>query len=152
MANNIAKILKDEIQRLAKKEIKAALIGLRKDNSALKHGAADMKRRLTALEAANKRLVARGRVENANGAEMAEDEVKSARITGKMVRSIRTRLGLSQNALAKLVGVSSQAVIQWEHKDGRLSFRGDTKQRIVAIRKLGKREAKDRLSGMTQTR
>lgn len=141
---NFTKTLKDEIQRLARREIKAAISGLRKDNAALKHGAADLKRRLAAVEAVNKRLTAMA--QEAQPKTESMDGQDKTRITAKMIRAIRDRLGLSQNAFAKLVGVSSQAIIQWEHKDGRLKFRGDTKQRIVGIRKLGKREVKAKLA------
>lgn len=142
---NIAKLLKDEIQRLAKREIKLATDSLRKDNAALKRTVADLKRRLTKLESSNKRLVAKEESERPQGAVNEADPVK-ARITGKMIRAIRSRLGLSQDAFAKLVGVSSQAVYQWERKDGRLDLRGDSKAVIVNIRKMGKREAKQRLA------
>lgn len=144
---NIAKMLKDEIQRIAKHEIKQAITTLRRDNIALKRMSADLKRRLAQLESINKRLVAKAEAIHPKVEVSGSDETK-ARITGKIIRSIRSRLGLSQNAFAKLVGVSSQAVIKWEHKDGRLKFRGDTKQRIVAIRNIGKREAISFLQGI----
>lgn len=138
---NIAKLLKDEMQRIAKHEIKVATASLRKDAIALKRMSADLKRRLTQLESANKRLTVKAEAAQPKEAEVTDKQVK-ARITSKMIRAIRSRLGLSQNAFAKLIGVSSQAVIQWEHKDGRLKFRGDTKQRIIAVRQMGKREVK----------
>ena len=145
---NIAKILKDEIQRLARHEIKVAVTSLRKDNIALKRTVADLKRRLTTLEAANKRQAKKSEAVPSADAEITDSKVKAARISGKMIRSIRARLGLSQDAFARLVGVSSQAVYQWEAKLGRLDLRGDSKARIVAIRLLGKREAKQRLADM----
>ena len=147
---NIAKLLKDEIQRLAKREIKLATDNLRKDNAALKRTVADLKRRLTKLESDNKRLVAKAEVDRPQTAANDAEPVK-ARITGKMILSIRQRLGLSQNAFAKLVGVSSQAVYQWERRDGRLDLRGDSKAAIVGIRSMGKREAQQRLAGISGT-
>lgn len=141
---NIAKLLKDEITRLARREVKASITSLRKDNAALKRFAADMKRRLVVLESANKRLV---KAEAANPKPDAGADGVKARITGRMIRSIRSRLGLSQDAFARLVGVSGQSVYQWEHAEGRLKFRGDTKERIIAIRKMGKREVAEKLKG-----
>lgn len=141
---NIAKILKDEIQRLAKREIKVATDSLRKDNAALKRTVADLKRRLAKLESGNKRQPTNAEADSPKVAVVESDEVK-AKITGKMIRSIRSRLGLSQADFAKLVGVSGQTVLQWEHKDGRLDFRGNGKAAIVGIRNIGKREAKKRL-------
>ena len=150
---DIAKVLKDEIQRLSRREIKAATTSLRKDNAALKHSVADLKRRLSQLESINKKLVAKAEASQPKAsAKVDADEVKSARITAKMIRSIRDRLGLSQDNFAKLVGVSGQAVYQWERKAGRLDFRGDAKRVIVAVRKMTKDEAKLRLAELKTSR
>lgn len=62
-----------------------------------------------------------------------------------MIRSIRARFGLPQDNFARLAGVNGQSVYQWERKDGRLDFRGDTKRVIVDIRKMTKEEAMLRL-------
>lgn len=141
---NIAKLLKDEFARLARREIKAAVTSLRKDNVSLKRTAADLKRRVAALESANKRLT---KAEPATTTPEAGADGAKARITAKMISSIRTRLGLSQGDFARLVGVSGQSVLKWEHATGRLNFRGDTKQRIVAVRQMGKREVLKQLKG-----
>jgi DNA-binding transcriptional regulator YiaG len=149
---NIAKLLKDEIQRLARKEVKTSIAGLRKDNSRLKRTAADFKRRLATLESVQKRLAARTDAKSVSRPSIEDAAVKSARITGKMIRSIRKRLGISQDAFARLVGVSSQTVYMWEHKNGRIALRGKGKAAIVGIRKLGKREVKKMLSGSISKR
>lgn len=143
---NIAKILRDEMQRLARREVKMATAPLRKDTIALKHAVADQKRRVALLERDNKRLV-RQTEKTAKGVSVrpGDDDVSKARITAKMIRSIRSRLGVSQADFAKLVGVSGQSVYQWERKPGRLSFRGDAKASVVRVRKLTKAEAKKQL-------
>ena len=96
------------------------------------------------MEGINKRLVAKVESDKPKVIEVGSDGSK-ARITAKMIQSIRSRLGLSQDAFARLVGVSQQSVYQWERAKGRLKFRGDTKQRIVAVRMMGKREARAEL-------
>lgn len=140
---NIAKMLKEEIQRLARHEIKVAMMRLQKDNSALRKTVADLKKRLAAMELEKKQMA---RSQPGDDPEIANDQIKSARITAKMIRAIRSRLSLSQREFAKLAGVSSQAVYQWERATGRLKFRGDGKARIIAIRKMGKREIKQQLA------
>lgn len=140
---NIAKLLKDEIQRLARREIKLSVSGLRKDNVALKRTAADLKKRMAKLESVNKRMVKAQAISSDAPAQASNGS--KARISGKAIRSIRTRLGLSQGDFARLVGVSSQSVFHYEHAIGRLKFRGDTKERIVAIRDMGKRKVKEAL-------
>ena len=44
----------------------------------------------------------------------SEDEVKRARLSPRLIRSQRARLGLSRDAFAKLVDVSAGAVMAWE--------------------------------------
>ena len=64
-----------------------------------------------------------------------------------MIKSIRSRLGLSQAKFAKLVGVAAITVAKWEQKEGRLMFRGNAKAKIVAARSMTKKEAAAQLEG-----
>jgi DNA-binding transcriptional regulator YiaG len=59
---------------------------------------------------------------------------------------LRQRLGLSAAAMGALLGVTAQSVYKWE--DGKARPRSAQLQAIAAIRKLGKREAAQRLSAM----
>ncbi|NIA12838.1 MAG: helix-turn-helix domain-containing protein [Nitrospiraceae bacterium] len=147
---DIAKVLKEEIQRLARKECRAAVASLRKDNAVLKRVAADHKRRLAKLERENRRLLAEAQKRRKQNMQVADDEVAKARITAKMIRSTRAKLRLSQAELAALLGVNAQTVYQWEHKEGRLRFRGDAKASIVAVRKLDREEAQQRLAALRE--
>ena len=61
------------------------------------------------------------------------------------IRSLRRKLGLSQKEFGKLAGVSTGAVTQWERKSGALKLRGATKTALLAIRGIGKAEARKRL-------
>ena len=121
---NIANVLKDEIKRLARREINLTITSLKVSNAALKKIVYEHKRRITALERENKRLAVllskiRGPVHD-NAPKLEED---SFRITGRQVRSLRGRLGISQVQLAKLIGVSVNIVSIWENKTGRLQLR-----------------------------
>jgi transcriptional regulator with XRE-family HTH domain len=68
---------------------------------------------------------------------------KQVRFVAKGLRSHRERLGVSAVELAKLIGVSSQSVYNWEH--------GVTRPReaqlgaLATLRSLGKREVRARL-------
>ena len=138
---DIAKVLRDEIQRLAKKEAKAATSSLKKDNATLKRTAADHKRRLAQLERDNKYLLAQAKKLQGSVGKPSGDDVDKARITAKMVRSVRSRLGLSQAKLAKILGVATNTVLLWEQKEGRLGFRNpETKAKIVGLRDMTKAE------------
>ena len=145
---NIAKVLKEEMQRLARKEVKTAVSRLHKDTAALKHAAADLKRRVASLERDARRLVLEANKRRKETIQVQDDEVARSRITAKMVRAIRAKLNLSQAELAALIGVNSQSVYQWEHKKGRMGFRGNAKSEIVALRKLNRKEAHQKLAAL----
>ncbi len=141
-----AKVFQDEVRRLARKEAKALVGKLQQDNAAAKHSIADLKRRVTALERANKRLK---KVADAQREEIAQEAVQKAdraRISGKTIRTLRTKLSLTQAEFAKLLNVSPQSVYQWERRDDRLQLRAVTKEAVVKAKTLGAREARDLLN------
>ena len=55
---------------------------------------------------------------------------------------------MSQAEFARLVGVSSMSVVRWEQKPGMLTLRGAAKASVFSVRKLGEREARERLAEM----
>lgn len=144
---NIMSALKTEIVRLARKEAKAATDPLRKPSIATRKAVADLKRRMTDLEKTVKRL-------DAVLAKIPQPKPKatpvSSRnwISGKGVRTLRQKLGLSQRDFGKLVGVTSKAVGDWENKPGMLHLRAATKTAVLATRTLTMRTAQQRLAEM----
>src|SRR6266851_9328607 len=68
----------------------------------------------------------------------------TARLSPRLVQSLRRRLGLSQMALARLMGVSAPAVAHWEA--GESTPTGRNRVTLVAFRKVGKREVKELLA------
>jgi len=138
---NIGKVLKDEILRLAKKESKGSTSVVHKDTVALKKTVASLKRQITQLQRDVRQLLAtetkRKKLEPAVSPEKAE----KLRFSAKGIRALRRKLKLSQADFAKLVGVSSLAVYQWERKEGRLALRGETRNKLAAIKGLGRKEA-----------
>ena len=146
---NIAQVLKAEIARISKKEAKALSSPTRSTTIQLKKTVADLKTRLATLEKSNKEL--QKQVEflvTAIPKPVQEAEVKGW-ISGKGVKSLRKKLGLSQAEFGKLVSVSTGAVVQWESKTGMLKFRDATKKAIMAVRGIGKAEARKKLDEMT---
>ena len=144
---NIAKVFKDEIARISRKEAKQAVAPFRKSTASARRTFAELKRRLDALEKECKRFC----VALAKGPQAALPEVPAKGkgwISGKGVRSLRQKLGLSQEAFAKLVGVTPNCISLWEGKSGMLRLRGNTRTALLAARQLGAREAKDRLAKM----
>ncbi len=149
---DIRQVLREEIQRLARKEVRDALAGLQRENRELRKTIAELRRRVAALEktggpasASRRSAVAAPSIDDGPNASVDESAL-GARINSKMIKRMRERLDLTQAALATLLGVSAQTVYQWERKNGPLQLRGRTRAAVVEVRSLGKREAMRRLS------
>jgi DNA-binding transcriptional regulator YiaG len=134
-----------EISRISRKEAKTAIDPIAKPNTALSKMVAELKKRIAALEKENKRLFAGKRKEKETAETPPEpsDETKKARFTSTTIRGLRSRLGLSQAAFAKLAGLTTHAVYSWENKEGPLNLRDKTKAALLSIKGMGAREAKD---------
>ncbi len=145
--SNVITALKAEISRIARKAAKQAVAPLRKPTIGARHALADLKRRVAALEQENKRMAAL--LSKVPQPAPAEEPAKAKGwVSGKGVLSMRRKLGLSQEAFAQLVGVSPNAVYQWERKSGMLRLRSKTQAAVMAVRELGAREAKAKLAEM----
>lgn len=101
----------------------------------------ELKKKISALESENKRLKSSQKVDDNKSSEIPED----IRITSKTIYSLRKKLGLSQEAFGKLLGVSSNAVHTMEHKKGQLKPRTATLSNLLALKNMGKREAMKKL-------
>lgn len=147
---NIAQVLKAEISRISKREAKALITPLRKSSSKLKPDVADLKNRLALMEKEIRRLnmVVINLASTQPSPTISEEPEGRAWISGKGVKTLRGKLGLTQGELAKLTGVSLSAVVQWEHKPGMLKLRDATKKAIMVVRGIGKVEARKRLDAM----
>ncbi|MFH0920166.1 MAG: helix-turn-helix domain-containing protein [Fibrobacterota bacterium] len=142
---NLSQILRAEIIRISRKEIKAAVSPLRSSNFALKKTVAELRKRLVFLESDNKRLSAfYGKMQEQTPP--SSDAASKGRMTAKGVKSLRTKLGLTQAAFGKFLGISNQAVLKMEKKSGRLRLRPITLSNLLSIRGLGKREVRRRLA------
>jgi len=145
---NIAQVLKAEISRISKHEAKLLSAPTRSTAIILKKNVADLKTRLTTLEKSNKELQKQVATLIANQPQPIEQPEVKGWITGKGVKTLRRKTGLTQKELAKLTGVSKGCVVQWESKAGMLKLRDATKKAIMAVRGIGKVEARKRLDEM----
>jgi DNA-binding transcriptional regulator YiaG len=138
---NIASILKAEIARVARKEVRGELASLKKAAAAYRSDIAQLKRRAQALEQQVKRL-GKGRGRAAPQAPV--DEGPQLRFSAKGLASQRRRLGLSAEACGALIGATGQSVYKWE--SGKIRPRARHLPAIAALRKMGRREAAARLA------
>lgn len=140
---NIASALKSEITRIARKEIRAEIDGLKKSIGGYRSDIAALKRRSQSLEQDLKRLQ---RSEPKPEPLPIEESGKAQRFSAKGLASQRQRLGLSADAVGILVGASGQSVYNWEA--GKAVPREAQQAALAAVRGLGKREAASRLEAM----
>ena len=137
---DIKQVLNDEIRRLARKEVKAALAPLHDTVVALKKQVQEQKRQIAALE---KACAAVAPETPALPVAVPENDEKQIRLNAAGILRLRTKLGLTQGEFAKLLGVAMHTVSVWEQ--GRRAPRRNHKARICALRGLGKRELKKML-------
>ena len=137
---NLAVTLKEEIQRLARKEIKAqtgttkqAVAQYRREIAKLKRQLREQDKKINVLEKQQKRI----------GQPAAEEPAGDVRFSAKSVKAQRTRLGLSAMNYAKLVGVSPITIYNWEQ--GKTRPQKAQLASLVAVRGIGKREALEKL-------
>jgi DNA-binding transcriptional regulator YiaG len=146
---NIASVLKDEIARIARKEVRRETAGLKKATTSYRSEIAALKRRAQSLERALKRALRGSRAAPAAAraaADEADDGGPSLRFRPKGLASLRARLGISANDAGKLLGVSGQSIYLWE--SGRARPSRARLAEIAALRKRGKREVTARLESL----
>jgi len=131
--------LKSEITRLAKKQVRTTCLPLARDVRQLKRTVSALRKTVAVLSRLGAEFQAQRIAERAKLAAVPE-EVKTARISPRLIRKLRTRLGISQAELATLIGVSTNAVGFWEQGKSRPTDRN--KEALVALRKLGRREVR----------
>lgn len=131
-------IIKSEIVRLAKKEIRKIVTPLGRDVRSMKSTVSQLRKTVSNLE----RYIAlhKKEWEKEPPLKAAPEEVETSRLSPRLIQSLRRRLGLSQKDLARLAGVTPLAVYQWE--SGVFKPKKEKKGVLVALRKLGRRDAK----------
>ena len=132
---NVGQLLKDEMARISRREIKKATAVLQRSSAAYRREIAALKRKIVQLERAVKdaKRVPRGVAATNN--EVAKS---GSRFSANGFRSLRQRLGLSAPQLAKLLDCSEQTIYNWEKKIS--SPRPQHLAYIVRLRGMGKRQ------------
>ena len=142
---NLAATLKQEISRLARKEVRAetgktkqTVAKYRGEIAKLKRQLRDQQKKIAALEKqGQKRLVQ---------ASAGEESAETIRYSARSVAAQRRRLGLSAKDYGKLVGVASLTIYNWEQ--GKSRPRQAQLESLVAVRGIGKREALAKLEAL----
>lgn len=146
---NIGAILKDEISRLCRREVRRQVQPIRKTSAAYRRDIAALKRQVQELQRRASTL-AKQAAQTGVGSGKTSDPERPQRFVAKGLRSLRTRLGLSAPELARLMGVSDQSIYNWELKKS--TPRKSQLATLATIRSLGKREARSRLESVQKPR
>lgn len=133
---SIATVLKSEIARIARKEIRSEVDALKKASSTYRTEIAALKRRALALEQQLQR--AAKRVPKPEPAP-AEEPGQPVRFSAKRLKTQRERLGLSAEACGLIIGASGQSIYNWEA--GVARPRSKHLEAIAELRTLGKKQA-----------
>jgi DNA-binding XRE family transcriptional regulator len=141
---NIASLLKTEISRVARKEVRAETMNLKKAVGVYRAEIAALKRRAQKLELDLRRL---SKVHaKAVPVEVQPQPSQKLRFTAKGLASQRRRLGLSALDCGLLVGASGQSIYNWE--EGKARPRVNHLSAIATLRTLGKKDAAARLASL----
>lgn len=139
---NIASILKSEISRVARKELRAETASLKKAVAGQRSEIAALKRRTQALELELRRL---GKATRKSAPAAATGPAsRTLRFSAKGLASQRQRLALSADDCGRLVGASGQSIYNWEQGKARPQARHLAA--IASLRTMGKRDAVARLA------
>ena len=138
---NFAQSIKNEITRLARREIRSQTLSLRKSSAQYRKEIAELKRQAAELKTEVIRLgkLCRGGI----SPQKSQDETVTHRFSAKNVIAQRKRLGISANDFGKLVGVSAVTIYSWEQ--GRSRPRTAQIRALGLVRTFGKTEARTRL-------
>lgn len=136
--SNIATALKNEISRIARKEVRAETQQLKKQSAHYRSQIASLKRQVAALERQVRRLSKGGKAAPA-APEVDEHAAAGLRFRSKGFAVHRRRLGLSAAQAGALLGVSGQSIYHWEA--GKAKPRASQMPAIAALRNLSKAQA-----------
>jgi DNA-binding XRE family transcriptional regulator len=140
---NIASVLKAEIARLARKEVRAEVTPLKKAAAQYRSSIAALKRQVQTLERQVRRKGGAGATASSDDEAPDEDGGVRLRFRAGGLASHRRKLGLSAQEYGALVGVSGQSIYKWEQ--GEVRPRQAQLNALAAVRGIGKREALARL-------
>ena len=131
----LASALKSEVRSVIAAEVRRVLRPVRKlllQVKVLKRAARDQRRNLASVEARLDRLKTRVALRRSRG--------KGPRVSADSIRSFRSRVAMTREQFARLLGVSPGSIFGWE--TGRTTPRGRSAARFLEVRKQGVRKVR----------
>lgn len=142
---NIATVLKAEISRISRKEVRSTTEGTQRAVTMYRRQLAEMNRRILLLEREVRSL--RKQTGKSKQAAQEAEPATALRFRADGFKAHRERLGLSAKDLGTLLGVSALTVYKWESGKGRP--RASYLPAIAQVRAMGKRKALKRLDELS---
>jgi DNA-binding transcriptional regulator YiaG len=139
---NLLSLLNDRIRRVARREIRGQTQKTRRLTAQHRRDLAAMKRQVAAL-ARTVAFLEKQEQRRAASPPPLSQEVKGVRFSARSVKAQRAHLSLSAKDFGRLVGVSALTIYSWE--SGKSRPRKKQLAGLAAVRRLGKREARQRL-------
>ena len=135
-------IIKDEMIRLTKREMRIKFVPLHRDVRSLRITASQLRKSVLGLQ----RFVSQQERQMGSKAvpEVTPEDMKKARFSPRLIKTLRKHLRVSQRELARLAGVSVGSVFLWEK--GKFEPKDDKKKVLVGLRKLGRQNARKLLA------
>ena len=134
---NVVQVLREEITRLARKEVRTACDPLRKQVRTLRQTVKGQQETITKLERALAKM-ATVSSDNSASLDSPEEETTRARVTPASIKRHRNRLKLSQAELGTLLDVSTNTIVRWEA--GTSKPRVQYRAALLKMRDLGRRD------------
>ena len=144
---NLVTALKQEIVRIARKEVRGELASLRKAVTSHRTDLARVKRENASLEQEVRRLRREVDRLSAASAPAAEKPAAAVRYSAERLTAARSKLGLSAADFGLLVGASSLSIYKWERGT---RPRNQFMPALAKAVTMGKREALAQLEALKQ--
>lgn len=140
---NIATILKSEIIRLARREVRAEVAALRKASASYRSEIAALKKQLREVQSEVRRVAG----STTSQREPAKKQPPSSfKFSASRLKGHRQKLGLSANDFGLLAGASELSIYKWENAKAVPQERFHAG--IAAALAMGKREAQASLEAL----
>ena len=138
---NIASVLKSEISRIARKEVRAEIDSLKKASAQYRSAIAQLRREVSAL---NRKLKQADRAAQSSSHVAAHPKSDTPRrFSASRLAAHRAKMGLSASAYGKLVGMSGATIYLWEQGKSRPGV--EQLLRLAAVRSLSRRAALEQI-------
>lgn len=137
---NLNQILKEEMGRVARRELKPTVDSIQRQLVDLRRTVRDQRRQIEELEA---ELALKADRDTPVIQVESLDEEQDVRVPTGSVKKHRERLGITQREMGQLLDVSTLTVSNWEL--GKSNPRGKNKLAFAELRRMGVRDVRQRL-------